>query len=38
MKYEYFNELEVVFNIGELGRKMYFILEGEVILLINYYR
>jgi CRP-like cAMP-binding protein len=25
---------EVVFNIGDIGRKMYFIIEGEVAILI----
>jgi CRP-like cAMP-binding protein len=34
LKYEHFKEHEVIFNQGDTGRKMYFILQGEVGILI----
>jgi CRP-like cAMP-binding protein len=34
ISYEFIDENEPVFNQGDTGRKMYFILEGEVGILI----
>jgi len=34
MRYEYYNDYETIFNAGEIGRKMYFILKGEVIIFL----
>jgi CRP-like cAMP-binding protein len=34
LKYEHYKEHEIIFNHGDTGRKMYFILQGEVGILI----
>lgn len=34
LKYELINRNEILFNVGDYGRKMYFILSGEVGILI----
>lgn len=32
--YETFEPYDIVFNQGEIGRKMYFILEGDMAILL----
>lgn len=34
LKHEYVSKFNVVFNFGDIGRKLYTILEGEVFVLI----